>query len=53
MPKKKPRRRSEGDPAKDMVRGCPPDWFVEDIENLEPLLRWVPAHLLKPAKAKP
>lgn len=23
-------------------------WFVENIANLEPLLRWVPPHLLKP-----
>jgi hypothetical protein len=26
-------------------------WYVENLENLEPLLKWMPAHLLKPCAA--
>jgi hypothetical protein len=27
-------------------------WYVENIENLEPFLRWMPKHLVRPAKSK-
>lgn len=26
-------------------------WYAENLENLEPLLRWIPEHLKKPVKA--
>jgi hypothetical protein len=28
-------------------------WFVEDIENLRPFLRWMPKHLTQPTTATP
>ena len=27
-------------------------WYVEDRENLEPFLRWMPIHLVRPHKGK-
>ena len=28
-------------------------WYVKDVANLRPFMRWMPAHLLKPTDAKP
>lgn len=28
-------------------------WYVEDMENLEPFLRWIPDYLKQPVKAPP
>ena len=27
-------------------------WYVENMSNLEPFLRWMPKHLLKPTKSR-
>lgn len=27
-------------------------WFVEDMENLEPVMKWIPAHLKKAHQPK-
>lgn len=28
-------------------------WYVEDIDDLKPFLRWIPAHLKQPCKVPP
>lgn len=28
-------------------------WYVENVENLEPFLPWIPAHLKKPTVCPP